>query len=508
MPTSTNSDYWRKREAEAKEDYIAKEEDYKKELAKIYLNQYDAVEKEINNFYTKYASDNGMTMAEAKKRASKMDIDAYSRKAEKYVKENDMSERAQEEMRLYNMTMKVNRLELLKSNIALEVVNGGDVLDTKMGSYLNERTLAEIDRQAGIMGETIKNNTKLANSIVNASFHNATYSDRIWAHQDQLRNELNTLLSNALIQGLNPRDLARNVRKKFDVSSANAERLMRTELARVQIDAQQQSYSRNGVEEYEYIALGSGACDICRALDGKNFKVDKMLSGDNAPPMHPNCRCSTAPYINSQEYEGWLNYLDSGGSSLGWNSMNDKQKNKYIVNAKKVSAKEFKKTLDNAKNNVNPSKSWRVDNEGHSLDELSIFDCYITEGGSTFVVTSEGDIIRVSKNDNDYVSGKRLLADAVEKGGVKLDRYEGNDYFYRRCGFERVSYTKWNDEYAPNDWKKKYKREDIVFYKYTGKKTGLNYDNNMKELETFKNNFKPLDYDDAYKLRDESIKGG
>ena len=54
----------------------------------------------------------GITMAEAKKRADKLDIDAYARKAKKYVAKKDFSDEANEEMRIYNLTMKVNRLEL------------------------------------------------------------------------------------------------------------------------------------------------------------------------------------------------------------------------------------------------------------------------------------------------------------------------------------------------------------------------------------------------------------
>lgn len=78
----------------------------------------------------------------------------------------------------------------------------------------------------------------MANSIVNASFHNATFSDRIWMHQDLLKNDLNKLLQIGLIQGKNPKTLATELRKRFNVKQSDAERLMQTELARVQVEAQ------------------------------------------------------------------------------------------------------------------------------------------------------------------------------------------------------------------------------------------------------------------------------
>lgn len=315
--------YWRNRETEQRKHDIKDEQEYRKHIEEIYQNMIDEIEKEINGFYGKYARKEGITMAEAKKRVAKLDIEAYGRKAAKYVKEKNFSKQANEEMRLYNLTMKVNRLELLKAQIGLEMVAGFDELQKYYDEKLTDRTIAEFERQAGILGKTIQDNAKAANAIVNASFHNATYSDRIWMYQDMLKNELSSLLQTGLIQGQNPRRLATHLRKRFDVSQSNAERLMITELARVQTEAQKQSFERNGFEEYTFLALGT-ACPICRALDGKHFKVSKMMSGTNAPPVHPRCRCSVAAYEDSEDYENWLDFLSKGGSTEEWNKLKRK----------------------------------------------------------------------------------------------------------------------------------------------------------------------------------------
>ena len=312
--------YWKDRETEQRKHNIQDEAEYQKHIQEIYQNMIDEIEKEINGFYGKYASKEGITLAEAKKRAAKADIEALRRKAAKYVKEKNFSDQANEEMRLYNMTMKVNRLELLKAQIGLEMVAGFDELQKYYGDILTDRTISEFERQAGILGKTIQNNAKAANAIVNASFHNATYSDRIWMYQDMLKNELSSLLQTGLIQGQNPRRLATHLRKRFGVSQSNAERLMITELARVQTEAQKQSFERNGFEEYAFLALGD-ACPICKALDEKHFKVEKMMPGTNAPPMHPRCRCSVAAYEDSEDYEAWLDFLDKGGTTGEWNKL-------------------------------------------------------------------------------------------------------------------------------------------------------------------------------------------
>lgn len=312
--------YWKNRETEQRKHNIRDEKEYQKHIKEIYQNMIDEIEKEINGFYGKYAKKEGITIAEARKRAAKADIEALGRKAAKYVKEKDFSSQANEEMRLYNMTMKVNRLELLKAQIGLEMVSGFDELQKYYEEILTERTISEFERQAGILGKTIQNNAKAADSIVNASFHNATYSDRIWMYQDMLKNELSSLLQTGLIQGQNPRKLATHLQKRFGVSQSNAERLMITELSRVQSEAQKQSFERNGFEEYTFLALGN-ACPICKGLDGKHFKVVKMMPGTNAPPMHPNCRCSVAAYEDSEDYEEWLDFLDKGGTTEEWNKL-------------------------------------------------------------------------------------------------------------------------------------------------------------------------------------------
>ena len=78
--------------------------------------------------------------------------------------------------------MKVNRLEMLKANIGLELVDGFDGLQKYFDQILTERSLQEFERMAGILGGTVGNNAKYAHAIVNASFANATYSDRIWMY--------------------------------------------------------------------------------------------------------------------------------------------------------------------------------------------------------------------------------------------------------------------------------------------------------------------------------------
>lgn len=347
----TNEEYWRRREEEALQNYLNDEEEYSRRINQIYTDMYDACNADIEAFYGRYAAQEGITLAEARRRVSQLDIEEYERKAERYVRAASrdraanygrtnyqgyyFSERANEEMRLYNLTMKVNRLEMLKANLGLEMVKGHAELETFMESILRGRTEDELRRQAGIMGKTIVRNAKLADTIVHGSFHNATFSDRIWQYHDLMKADLSRLLQQGMIQGKGARELAGDLRKYFigeprlknGKSGAKyaTERLMRTELARVQTAAQKAEYEENGLDEYKFIA-NSKCCSVCQDMNGNKYKTIDMMPGLNAPPMHPHCRCSTAGTMDYEAFDEMIEYIANGGTEEEWNRLNGRKR--------------------------------------------------------------------------------------------------------------------------------------------------------------------------------------
>ena len=416
--------YWRQREEEALRKYKKSEAEYDKEIERIYRDMLDGCEREINAFYGKYAKAEGISIAEAKKRVKTADIKEFERKAVRYVRDASLdrkanggktnktgyyfSPKANEEMRLYNTMMKINRLEMLKANIGLELIKGHDELDKFMGDILKGRTEEELKRQAGILGKTIRNNAQLAHTIPNASFHNATFSDRIWQYQDLMREDLSKILSRGLIQGKNPRAIAKELQKYWygnDPKTGGGavycmERLMRTELARVQTEAQKQSFEKNGFTEYEFIA-NSDCCGICKALDGKHFKVSKMMPGENAAPIHPHCRCSVAAYEDSKEYEEWLSFLEKGGTTAEYEALKAKS-SKGTFNSLKLSGidKDYAPQVEDTFNTLMsdyPVQGLNV-KTNNSKDEFGNF---------------KGGIKGITKNGEQYA----VLENAIEISG-------------------------------------------------------------------------------------------
>lgn len=391
-------DYWRDREEKNREKHIKEEKEYEKELENIYSRELDAIENRIYSFYSRYATVEGITIAEARKRVSNHDVKEFSETAKRYVQEKNFSERANEELRLYNLTMRVNYQELLKYQIALETCATSDELETFMKEKLEGRTIEEIERQAGILGESLLDQTDSVKSVVNASFHNATFSDRVWANQSILRSNLENILTNAMIQGRNPRDYISQIRKTCNVSRYQAERLLRTELSRVQADAQMKCYEEADFDEYIYHALGSGACDECKVLDKQHFKLVDAEIGVNMFPMHPNCRCSTGPYMDTEEFDKWLNSIDEHG--LTWEEWKD-----HFVHQHKNGSKV--KITDQAINKIKSVKPF-----GYSDRDAD----YATE--------LRKELLRYSKENND---SDEVLCLMDIKGNIHTNFIKGNN---------------------------------------------------------------------------------
>jgi SPP1 gp7 family putative phage head morphogenesis protein len=310
-------DYWKKREKAWQEQQIKDDTKRMKQIMDKLFEAQEAIQKEINANWQNFANGQGISISEAMKRADKMDVKAFANKAKKYVKEKDFSHQANQVLKLYNLTMRVNRLELLKANIGLELISVFDDLDKYFSKNLTGAALTEFERQAGILGLSVPKNgyNSLVESVLNGSYKAegfASFSDKLWQYQFELKADIEKLLIRSVTGGINPKALAPQLKRLMTEkgklnATYNAQRLLVSETTRVQTAIQEESYKKADIDSYEYIAEPS-ACPICGALNGKIFKLKDMSPGINAPNMHPFCRCSTAPHVDGKGF--WDDLLD------------------------------------------------------------------------------------------------------------------------------------------------------------------------------------------------------
>lgn len=437
-----SSDYWRQREHAHIAAMRGKDAEYDKQLTMFYANTEKSIQKEIDAFYGKYALQKDMTLAEAKKKVSQMDVQAFSEKAKRYVEEKNFSDQANEELKLYNATMKINRLELLKSEIGLECASLGNDLEKYAGDTLTDEAKAEAQRQAGILGTTLDTfDAKYMKEVVTGSYTDATFSDRIWGNNESLKHNLDTLLTQAIIGGKHPDVLARQLQKQFGTSQYEARRLMRTESSRIQGQIAVDSYKEGGIEEYEWVAEPT-ACEICKPLDGKRWKVNGAETGNKEHPMfpmHPNCRCAVIPVVDENEYSDWINHLDRGGTTKTYLRKRMDEAGVPDTGLHEVTdVKEIIKQINLAK--ASQKHGGSVDT--HTEEELSQYTNFLSKNKKAGVsVEPDGDITSVFKNTKykERHVVQDLILTAREKGGTKMDCFGKRlTNMYEQCGYEAV----------------------------------------------------------------------
>ncbi|MGK9319697.1 phage head morphogenesis protein, partial [Melissococcus plutonius] len=124
-----SSNYWRKREEKHIKQKINDDKVIANAIEQRLQLALDNIQKEIEANFANYSDKEDITLAETHKRVSKMDIEAFKRKAKEYVKTKDFSPEANYQLKIYNLTMRVSRLKLLKSQIGLELVVMSNDLD-------------------------------------------------------------------------------------------------------------------------------------------------------------------------------------------------------------------------------------------------------------------------------------------------------------------------------------------------------------------------------------------
>lgn len=293
----TSNDYFYKRQKKYLKIRQSYDEETMKGLREIMINMFREIRTECEAMYMRYADEKGLTLTEARKKISRMDVQEFRAMARKYVRERDFSRQANEDLRLYNVTMSTSRLELLQARVDLIIA----YYTGKEEAYIEQRLLEAYDeelmRQAGILEMTVPELDVLQNqalSQVYNRFEGATFSEK------DLRRELDQGIARSLIQGKNPKEWARGLTRFMNeqqqFSFNKAKRLAITETSRVQVLAQLDS-----LEKYNFkhvtVVCESTACEICAPHDGDVVALEDVRMGDNAPLWHPYCKCAIAGYV-------------------------------------------------------------------------------------------------------------------------------------------------------------------------------------------------------------------
>lgn len=290
-------DYWIKREQAYSKTLKTKVESETSKIIAEYKNSLQDIINDINSNYIRYADGNAMTMREAMKLADRFDIDRVKSKIKYYVNSKKLTKEQAKELKLYNLKIRVSRLQLMKIEIEVELKHLQNLYSDMVNNHLTDNVINEYRRQASILGKSVNFTDELVKSIVNGSYQyansqNGTFSDYIWGDVEALKSKINEILNKVLIQGKNPNQFNKLLADLFNKQRYQVSRLLITETARVQGNVQLDSFDRSGYEYYEII-YESKACEICRVIaSGGKYEISKAEVGVNIYPFHPNCLCS------------------------------------------------------------------------------------------------------------------------------------------------------------------------------------------------------------------------
>lgn len=308
-----NGEYWQKRFELLEQAAHQQGVQCYADIEKQYRQAQKQLEGQIAAWYQRFADNNGVTLAEAKRMLNakelaelKWDVNQYIQ----YGQENAISGTWVKQLENASARFHISRLEALKlqTQQSIEVMFGNqlDSIDNTMRNVYKSgyyHTAYEIQKGVGVGWDFSALDDKQISKVINKPWavDGKNFSERIWGNRQKLVNELNNTLTQNIILGKDPQKAIDEIARKMNTSKTNAGRLVMTEEAFFSSAAQKDCFTELDVEQFEIVAtLDSHTSDICRGMDGKHFPMSEWKVGVTAPPFHVHCRSTTVPYFDDE----------------------------------------------------------------------------------------------------------------------------------------------------------------------------------------------------------------
>ena len=308
-----NGEYWQKRFELLEQAAHQQGVQCYADIEKQYRQAQKQLEGQIAAWYQRFASNNGVTLAEAKRMLNakelaelKWDVNQYIQ----YGQENAINGTWVKQLENASARFHISRLEALKlqTQQSIEVMFGNqlDSIDSTMRNVYKSgyyHTAYEIQKGVGVGWDFSALDDKQISKVVNKPWavDGKNFSERIWGNRQKLVNELNNTLTQNIILGKDPQKAIDEIARKMNTSKTNAGRLVMTEEAFFSSAAQKDCFTELDVEQFEIVAtLDSHTSDICWGMDGKHFPMSEWKVGVTAPPFHVHCRSTTVPYFDDE----------------------------------------------------------------------------------------------------------------------------------------------------------------------------------------------------------------
>ncbi len=305
-----DSSYWKERFKQLEAAQNRKGANTYLEIEKQYRQAQQEIEGKINTWYQRFATNNNLSMAEARRMLRDQELAELKWNVKEYIKQgqaNAFNGQWIKELENASARFHISRLEALKlqTQQSLELMFGNqlDSIDTAMKRiYLDGyyHTAYELQKGFGIGWDIAGLDQRKIEKVIRKPWavDGKNFSERIWGNKEKLISEVHREITQDIMLGRDPQKAIDNISKKMNTSKVNAGRLIMTEEAYFSSAAQKDCFQDLGVEQYEIVAtLDSHTSDICQNLDGQVFPMKDFEPGVTAPPFHVYCRSTTVPYF-------------------------------------------------------------------------------------------------------------------------------------------------------------------------------------------------------------------
>lgn len=307
-------EYWAERMSSLNEHLLQKAEDILPEIESAYQRAIDRMQRDIEVFYQRYATQEGVSLAQAKQKLSAAERKSFALSVEEYIKaaqEHGADSEWVKTLEAASVRHRITRLEALKLQMQQQV----EILSAQKGNALT-KTLAEIFEEGyyrtgyeiqcglgvGTAFATLDVKRIQAALARPWSPDGMNFSQRVWGRdRSKLIHALQSTFTDGLIRGDTQQRMIDDMKKALGISRRVAGRLVMTESAAIASAAKQDAYQRLGTKQFQFRSTLDGTtCDRCGLVDGQVFDLSEYEIGVTAPPLHPFCRCMTVPYFEDE----------------------------------------------------------------------------------------------------------------------------------------------------------------------------------------------------------------
>ena len=289
MPTMSQN---KRREKESIIEWILTLE----QKQKLLEGRFERYRRTVEGLVLSFIQENGLDVDESptawRKKASRSAIERLRVEID-FILEGSLSGIGRDEAEKVVIPKRANYADVIGVMVTLETIRLMSDVETFIQGVLEDTVTKEFAKQGSMIGLEKQYFVNQLPDVMKAITQD-DWSERIWGmYQTELRNQVNQLVRESLLRGYNPKKIAFELRKTIDRGRYNAERLMRTEQARVQGQSQIEAYKAQNITLFDLIVEPDG-CKHCHEVAARGpYLVEEAVIGVNVEPIHPNCRCST-----------------------------------------------------------------------------------------------------------------------------------------------------------------------------------------------------------------------